>query len=452
MKFGKRIVLIDSLIIALLTAVIVIAAAVAGTTVLRDNIRNTLIDTVTSRAAIISEAKGVVPDNFDYNVGGVYLSVYLSDGTLKNGSFPGPLELPIRKGIVSRAAIEGAQYYVYDFAITLEGRGDIYLRGIVAASYDVWFIAMVSVAVLAGALAAAGIALNLLSVRRAVSPIEKMRREVNEITASKDLTKRISKVDSDRELGELADDYNYMLESLEAMFQNHERFTSDVAHELRTPLTVILSESEYALTETDSMSEKNASLATISRQSRRLKAITDSLLEFTRFANKRSIALRPTDLSAVTAELLGDYPFTRGICCKSDIAEGIVVSADVTLYERVLQNLLDNAVKYGREGGKVEVTLRREGERAVLTVSDDGVGMSEETKKHAFDRFYREERARSEKDGLGLGLCLVKEIVRLFGGEIAISSALGKGTSVAVTLDMVPSENVCPPPAPFAEG
>ena len=442
MKFGKRIILINSLIIALLAAVIVIAAAVAGGTVLRSNIRDTLIDTVSGRAALISEAHGVVPEDFDYNVSGVYLSVYLSDGTLKNGSFPGEVTLPIQKGVVSTVRIGGTDYYVYDFAVPLEGREDIYLRGMVAASYDMWFAAVISVAAFALVLAAVGILLNVLSVKRAVRPIDRMRTEVNDITASKDITKRLSEITTDSELALLADDYNALLDALEGMLRNHERFTSDVAHELRTPLTVILSESDYALHDTAAVGEKDASLAVILRQSKRLKAITDSLLEFTRFANRMSIALHPLDISALTAEFAIDYPFARGITCHTEIEEDITVSADSTLYERILQNLFDNAVKYGKEGGHVRVTLKREGEKAVLAIADDGIGMSEEAAAHAFDRFYREEAARSDKGGLGLGLSLVKEIVRLFGAKISLASTAGKGTCVTLIFDMVPPERV----------
>lgn len=434
MKFGNKIILINSLILSLLTAIIVAAAAVAGTTVLRSNIHNALIETVTSRASLISASEGPIPpDGFDYDVNGVYLSVYFSDGTLNKGSFPGPVDLPIQKGVVSYIKIDGERYYVYDFAVSLEGREDIYLRGIVSASYGGWFAAVVSVTVFAGVLAVIGIFLNVFSVKRAVRPIDRMRREVNDITLSKDIAKRLSEVPEDVELAQLAEDYNYMLDSLEGMFRNHERFTSDVAHELRTPLTVILSESEYALDEGRSESDKDESLAVIYRQSKRLKAITDSLLEFTRVANRLKAELSPTDISALTEEFLGDYPFPEGVACKTEIEEGVVVLADITLFERLLQNLVDNAVKYGREGGHVIVSLGRKEGRAALAIEDDGIGMSEETLSHIFERFYRAEPSRSDKSGLGLGMSFVKEIARLLGAEIHITSALGKGTRVTLT-------------------
>ncbi len=439
MKFGKKIILINSILIAFLAAVIVIAAAGAGTRVLRNNIRDALIETVSSRASVIAAGNGAVPGDFDYNVSGVYLSVYLSDGTLKNGSFPGPIDLPIQKGVVSYVRIDDKQYYVYDFAISLEGRDDIYLRGITEASYNIWFFAMISFTVLAGALAAASIVINIVSVRRAVKPIETMRKEVNEITASGDIKKRLSKVTTDSELAQLADDYNFMLDSLEAMFRNHERFTSDVAHELRTPLTVILSESEYALADTESVDEKNQSLEVIRRQSKRIKAITDSLLEFTRFANQLKIALDPTDISRITEEFLDDYALPKEIDIRRNIERDIVVAADATLYERILQNLLDNAIKYGKPGGHVLVSLEKADRTAVLTVRDDGVGMSEEAVAHAFERFYREDASRSDKPGLGLGLSFVKEIVRLFGAKISLTSAPQEGTTVTVTFDLIPS-------------
>ena len=430
MKFGKRIIIINSLIIALLTAVIMIAMAIANRTVFRANIRNTLVDTVSARAAILSASDGIVPDNFDYDVGGVYLSIYLSDGSLKNGSFPAELELPINKGVITTVNIEGDEYYVYDFAVSLEGRDDIYLRGIVSSSYGTGFIATLTVTIMAGLLAIGGILKNILSEKKAVQPIDKMRREVNDITETRDISKRLTLVPADDELNRLAEDYNYMLDSLEAMFRNQERFTSDVAHELRTPLTVILSESEYALDETSDTDEKNASLETIVRQSKRLKAITDSLLEFTRYANKLSIELKPVNISAVTEEFIDDFAFPQKVKCHIDIEKDITVSADVTLFERVLQNLLDNAVKYGKEDGNITVVLKNENDKITLTVSDDGMGMSEETLAHVYDRFYQADPSRSNKSGLGLGLSLVKEIIRLFGARIEIKSTLGKGTSV----------------------
>lgn len=434
MKFGKKITLINSLVIAVLTAIIVTAAIVAGTTVLRSNTSNFLIDTVTNRAAIISDSNGIVPENFDYDVSGVYLSVYLSDGTLKNGSFPGEVNLPIRKGVIRSVKIDGKSYFVYDFAVTISGRDDIYLRGIVARSYDIWFVAVICVTALAGVLAAIGIVLNVVSVRKAISPIDEMRREINDITDSKDISRRLSSVTTDSELARLISDYNYMLDSLEGMFRNQERFTSDVAHELRTPLSVILSESEYALNDTDDMGAKNESLGVIYRQSKRLKSITDNLLEFSRLANKLSISLSPADISALTEEFVADYSFGKGITCETHIESGIVANVDVTMFERILLNLLDNSVKYGVQDGKVFVGLERKGgDSATLTVRDNGIGMSEETLKHVYDRFFRGEASRSDKSGLGLGLSFVKEIVRLFGADINIQSTLGEGTCVTVT-------------------
>lgn len=436
MKFGKRIILVNSLVIAILTAVIVIAATVAGTTVLRNNTKNFLIDTVTSRAAIISQNKGIVPSDFDYDVNGVYLSVYLSDGTLKNGSFPGEVDLPIKRGVITSVKIDGKRYYCYDFVVAIEGRDDIYLRGILARSYDVWFIAVICVAVFAGLTAAVGIIFNIASVKRTIAPIDQIRKEVRSITASGDLKKRLSEVKSDEELNRLIGDYNFMLDSLENMFVNQERFTSDVAHELRTPLSVILSESEYALRETEDMSEKNNSLAVIYRRSKSLKAIIDGMLEFTRLADKMTIAMSPVDISALIEEFIGDYIFGRGIKCNADIQKGVMVAVDVTLFERVLQNIFDNSVKYGRENGNVFVKLYTSSNSAVLEIGDDGIGMSEEERSHAFDRFYRAQKSRSDKSGLGLGLSFVKEIVRLFGAKIEISSHLGEGTTVKLTFKL----------------
>lgn len=436
MKFGKKIILINSIIISILTSIIVIASITASKTILHSNIKNTLIDTVSSRANIIADSKGVVPDSFDYNVGDVYLSIYLSDGTFKTGSFPEKMvDLPIQKGVLSLVKINNNKYYVYDFAISLEGRNDIYLRGMISATYSYWFIAAIFISILAGVLMFLSVFLNIFLVKRTIKPIDKMREEVNEISQSKDIKKRLTKITDDNELAKLADDYNLMLDALEGMFLNHERFTSDVAHELRTPLTVIISESEYALQETNKINDKNESLAIINRQAMRLKSITDSLLEFTRFANKLSIELKPINISKITINFINDYHFIKNISCKQNIEKDLIIYADNVLYERILQNLIDNSNKYGKENGHINITLSKESNKVILKIEDDGIGMSKEALDHAFDRFYREESSRSDKNGLGLGLSLVKEIVRLLNAKIDISSIINEGTCITITFN-----------------
>ena len=125
-------------------------------------------------------------------------------------------------------------------------------------------------------------------------------------------------------------------------------------------------------------------------------------------------------VAGVSLSLSGDCPLVRG---------------DQTLLYRALFNLVENAIKYNRPGGRVEAALSQRGEQIQIQVADTGIGMSEEAARHAFEPFYRADRSRSQKiPGAGLGLSVVKSIVERHGGEMTLKSAEGVGATVSITL------------------
>ena len=124
----------------------------------------------------------------------------------------------------------------------------------------------------------------------------------------------------------------------------------------------------------------------------------------------------------------------RGIRLQTDIQPELYAEIDVFLISRMLQNLIDNAYKFGKENGYVRVTLHRAGAGARLTVEDNGIGISQADRSRIFQRFYQAENSRRSQGGMGLGLSMVRQIVQLHGGTIAVSSTEGKGTVFTVTL------------------
>ena len=272
---------------------------------------------------------------------------------------------------------------------------------------------------------------------RAVRPIATMSHTVASITASS-LSRRIDLEGVDTELGELGGLLNTMLGRLEASFDQQVRFTADASHELRTPLAVVLAQVELALSRPRSAHEYREALETCGRAARRMKGLVDDLLTLARAdAGELELRWELVDLGPIIeecAEMLRPLAEGRGVCVVVKPG-GAKLEADAARLERVMTNLLSNAILYNRPGGQVTLSLASAGESVVLTVADTGVGIPEAELPRVFDRFFRVDKARSrESGGSGLGLAICKSIVDAHGGTIAVASQPGQGTEVVVRL------------------
>ncbi len=215
-------------------------------------------------------------------------------------------------------------------------------------------------------------------------------------------------------------------------------FFSNVSHEFRTPLTLMLGPTEDALA-SESRALTGENLDTVYRNELRLLKLVNALLDFSRLeAGRLRASYEPTDLSEVTADLASSFrsAFNRAglqfIVACDRIGEPLFV--DREMWEKVVFNLLSNALKFTFEGG-VEVRLVDRGDDVALSVRDTGVGIPEADLPHVFDRFHRVEGTRSRThEGSGIGLALVHELVRLHGGDSAVTSAPGVGTTITVTI------------------
>lgn len=268
--------------------------------------------------------------------------------------------------------------------------------------------------------------------RRTIRPVEEITRSANRISTGNDLSKRIAVPDASTEMRELTLTFNEMLERLEKSFETEKRFTSDASHELRTPLAVIKAECEYALGENADTDDKEEALVSISEQSEKMNALVNALLAVSR-AEQGRIKPESGDLGETVEKICLTYPTDRGITVECEAEKGIILSFDKILIERMLENLLSNSLRYGRDGGKTLVTLKRENGNAVLTVRDNGVGIAEKDIDKIWERFYRADASRSG-EGFGLGLPLVKQIVLLHSGKIGVRSVLGEGTEFEITI------------------
>ena len=244
-----------------------------------------------------------------------------------------------------------------------------------------------------------------------------------------------------RTLASLAAQLSSQLTHLNRLLVIRRDFVANVSHELRTPVTAIQGYSETLLRGTRDEATQREFLEIIHRHARRIGALVEGLLVLSDLeARPPEQAVRERVEAAATVEhvlaTLRDRAQQRGATVDMDVSADAVLRGDPVGLEQVLENLVDNAVKYSKDrGAHVTVTGKRQGERVVLEIHDDGPGIPAEHLPRLFERFYRVDPGRSrERGGTGLGLSIVKHLVESMGGTVEVSSAAGVGTTFRVNL------------------
>ena len=233
---------------------------------------------------------------------------------------------------------------------------------------------------------------------------------------------------------------------LERLERVRQEFLSNVSHELRTPLTAIRTYVEtLADGAIDDAAHNRRFLSVIDRNAARMHGLIDDILELSAIeagkvaVEPAAVALRPLVGEVVTT--LAARAGERRVELRNEVPEDVIVRADARRLEQMLTNLADNAVKFNREGGSVVIAHARAGGRDQITVSDTGEGIPPEHIHRIFERFYRVDRARARAlGGTGLGLAIVKHLARAHGGEVAVQSALGRGSSFTIELPCLRSD------------
>lgn len=276
---------------------------------------------------------------------------------------------------------------------------------------------------------------------RLLRPIRAMAQAAENI-GERSLDQRLPVKELHDELGQLAVTFNRAFERLQHAFENQRRFVSDASHELRTPLTVLRGKLEVTLRRARSREEYHQVVESALAQSERLSNLVENLLWLARTdAGEGSPDLRSVRLDKLCVDLCRElHPVAqrKRISLEAVCTDRIGMLGNPELLHHLVLNLLDNAIKYTPEGGKVQLALCREGQQAKLTVSDTGVGIPEENLPHIFERFYRVDKARSQSvPGTGLGLSIVREIVdNACKGAIEVRSTPGQGTTFTVYLPL----------------
>jgi signal transduction histidine kinase len=284
-------------------------------------------------------------------------------------------------------------------------------------------------------LAAVAMASHLMG--RAMSGVEQIARIAAQI-GNHEMTARVPPGDRGREIEGLVTAFNDMLDRIRHLVEEIREVTDNVAHDLRSPITRIRGLMESAATAPQATPETRGMAGQVIEECDRLVHLIDTTLEIAEIhAGAVPLTFGPVDLSQVVrdaCELFLPVAEDRGLSLTADIpSDSLDAWGSLRRLQRVVANLLDNAIKYTPPGGSVRLRLGREGAEVVLTVEDTGIGISSSDLPRIFDRFFRVDTSRSTP-GHGLGLTLARALVGAHGGTITAVSELGRGSRFHVRL------------------
>lgn len=269
-------------------------------------------------------------------------------------------------------------------------------------------------------------------VRRIITAVEKM--------IAGDFSVRIApirSIDSGDGFNVIADYINCMVEELSGVETLRTDFIANVSHELKTPLAVMQNYGTMLQSPDLSEEQRIEYAKAVTESSRRLADLITNILKLNRLENQQIYpAAKKYNLGEQIAECLLNFESTwekKEIEIETDIEEEVFVESDDELLSLVWNNLFSNALKFTEPGGTVSVSLKTDGAFAVVRVTDTGCGISPETGKHIFEKFYQGDTSHATQ-GNGLGLALVKRVVDIVSGDISVESDVGKGSTFTVKL------------------
>lgn len=367
--------------------------ALLSDSLLRSDAESELIGSVREFA---EDADDEGDDIEEYYDNGVYFSIYDAGGRLTGGNVPAgfPLDTTLKNMKIQNIGSEGSHWMTYDVALTSGTDVVCWIRGVTSlrtlSQMNTILIRLLFI--MCPLLAVLAIVSGYFVTGKALKPVE---------------------------------------EALE----NEKRFTADASHELRTPAAVIMSQCEYALLPDTTREELEECVRVILGQSRKMSSLISQLLMLARQdAGKEKLQLETVDIGVLTELVVRELKETaseRKISLETEFQGNLVMSGDQNLLMRMMVNLIENSIQYGKQGGTTWITLKKTGNYVEGCVRDNGIGIAPEHHKDIWKRFYREDKTRkgTQESHSGLGLSMVKWIVEAHHGSIEVSSQEGRGSA-----------------------
>ena len=416
-----RVTLWYSFFILAIVAALIAISAVAADEIFEDVSQKKLAKSVAETASDMEE--------FEPYDDGIFFIKYGANGELTGGLAPKNFETSLKMdgGEVRLYENGKNRFYYYDAATEDQG---VWIRGVISA--DGFFkkegLFLLALTLLVPILFAFVLYGGYKTIKNAMKPVAAMSKTALEIGASKDFSKRIELPAGKDELHALASVFNSMLDSLQKVYQNEKQLTSDVSHELRTPVSVIIAESDYAASYAQNLDEAKESLDVIARQSKKIASLIDQILELSRLESGGNLTLKRVSLSSILQNLARDYEKlaeSKGIKFSHDIVLNVEILGDELMISRLIDNFLSNALKFTET--KIELSLAASKTHALLSVKDDGAGISQKDGELIWNKFYQAEGSRNKSlnAGSGLGLAIAANIAKIHGAKLGVRSKAG---------------------------
>ncbi|WP_462191209.1 ATP-binding protein [Campylobacter concisus] len=419
-------------IIVIMAALIAISAVVADE-VFEDVSQKKLAKSVTKIANDM--------DEFEPYDDGIFFIKYNAKGDVIGGLAPKRFQISLKMNSGAVRLFENGENRFYYYDIAAKGK-NVWVRGVINSEkfFKKEGLFLLALGVFVPVLFIFVLYGGYKTIKNAMKPVATMSKTALEIGSSKDFSKRIDLPAGKDELHALASVFNQMLDSLEKVYQSEKQLTSDVSHELRTPLSVIIAESDYAASYAQNLGEAKESLEVISRQSRKITSLIDQILELSRLEAGRNLQLKRINLSSILQNLATDYEKlanARGLNFSYLIAPDVQILGNELMISRLVDNFLSNALKFAE--AKIELNLTLTKTHALLSVKDDGIGISKKDIELIWNKFYQVESSRnkSQNRDSGLGLAIAANIAKIHGAKLGVKSEAGAGSEFWTEFELV---------------
>lgn len=315
-------------------------------------------------------------------------------------------------------------------AVFVHKKLELINTGFLPLFHELWLAAMIA--------SALGLVLTAYTAVRITRPLTELANAAKRL-AQGDMSVKV-RVYADDEIGEVSRAFNSMVDALQTMEEQRKGFVANVSHELRSPITSIAGYLQGMLDGTIPQEEHQKYMQVVYDETQRLTRLIRDLLDLSRIESG-NVPMNPVDfnINELMRRVLIKYEGRldeKNMEVEAEFAdEPCMVHADMDRIEQVVSNLVDNAIKFCGQYGKLTLETRWEGDLCTVTVTDDGAGIDEKDLPHVFDRFYTVDKAHTAGKGTGLGLSIVKQILLQHGHDITVESVKGEGTRFAFQLD-----------------